>query len=391
MYDFEIIALAIQGESFGIDGENYLVKKLIQIIPMIFPILSTEVILKENKMVKIGFGVIGTGMWGEAHARIYSSHPYTSLIAVCDIMEDRAKNIAKKYGAGEYYTDYNEMLKNPGIDAVGIATPDFAHCDPFVAACEAGKNILIEKPLATTYDDLKKMKKAYRENKVRVMVDFHNRWNPPYTIAKESINANEIGTLISMYYRINNPIWVPTEMLSWPDKSSVLWFLGSHAVDTLRFLSDSEVKRIYSVSRSEVLVKRGIPVADIYQSIFEFEDGIIATIENCWILPRTNPHWNDIKLNILGSDGMYNMDLTHNQAIERFLKDKSDHPDIIIMPTVHGKPSGYAYESIRDFIERLYSEEDFIVDFNDGYKVSKVILSIIKSAELREPMEVDYS
>jgi predicted dehydrogenase len=341
-------------------------------------------------MDKLNFGVIGAGLWGESHARVFSAHPKANLTAICDLDGKKAKNIADKYGASEVYTDYNQMLKNPAIDAVGITTPDFAHAGPFIAACRAGKHILVEKPLATTAEDLSAMKKAFNESGSRVMVDFHARWNPPFAIARDDIRANKIGKIISMYYRLNDCIFVPTEMLSWAAESSILWFLGSHTIDTLRFFTDKEVKSVFSMSRSEVLAGMGIDVPDIYQSMLEFEDGVIASIENGWIIPNTNPNWNDIKVNILGSKGMFNMDLTNNQAIERYLADKSDHPDLLVMPMVHGEYKGFAYESIKDFIEKLSSGDDFICGFDDGYRVSKVILAIMESAEKRIPVDVDY-
>ena len=75
-------------------------------------------------------------------------------------------------GLGDIILNLHEMLENPDIQSVGIVTPDFTPCEPFIAACQAGKHILIEKPLATTHEDLQAMRKAYEEAGVRVMVDY---------------------------------------------------------------------------------------------------------------------------------------------------------------------------------------------------------------------------
>src|SRR5260221_12490600 len=139
-------------------------------------------------MDKIGFGVIGTGIVGGAwHAHVYSRAPRAKLVAVCDLNEQRANEIGKKYGAEKVYSDYRKLLENPEIKAVSIATPDFAHREIAVAAAEAGKHILVEKPLATTVEDAEAIVKAAKKAGVKLMVDFHNRVNPPFAGAKESI------------------------------------------------------------------------------------------------------------------------------------------------------------------------------------------------------------
>ena len=133
-------------------------------------------------MKKIGFGVIGTGIVGGAwHAYVYSRLPQSKLVAVCDLDEKRAQDAAKKYGASAVYTDYRKLLENPDIKAVSIATPDFAHREIAVAAAEAGKHILVEKPLATTVEDAEAIVKAAKKAKVKLMVDFHNRVSPPFS------------------------------------------------------------------------------------------------------------------------------------------------------------------------------------------------------------------
>ncbi len=336
------------------------------------------------------FGVIGAGLWGEAHAEVYATHPWAELAAVCDSDRSRAERVAKRFGAPRVYTDYREMVKDPGVDAVAVATPDFAHRDPVVAAAKAGKHVHSEKPLATSREDAEAIAAAVRSSGVVYMVDFHARWNPPFAIARRNIEEGALGRIMSAYFRLNDTVSVPTGMLSWASKSSILWFLGSHTVDTLRFLLADEVERVYSVSRAEVLKERGIDVPDLYQSVLEFRSGIVATIENNWIVPNTNPAVNDFKVNILGSKGMINMDLTNNQLFERYLETTSDHPDCLVKPQVRDRHVGFAYEAIRDFVECLALGRPVQAGLDDGLKVTSVILAIMESAAIRAPVTVRY-
>ena len=210
-------------------------------------------------------------------------------------------------------------------------------------------------------------------------------------LAQQDIQQGKLGKILSAYYRLNDSVMVPLEMLSWAAESSILWFLGSHTVDTLRFLLQDEVKRVYSVSREGHLKSLGVDVPDLYQSILEFASGAVATIENSWIIPKTSPKVNDIKVNVTGTKGMFNMDLTNNQAVERYLEDKADHPDILVNPMVQEMPVGFAYESIRAFVNALALGRPIRATLEDGIKVSQVILAIFESAEKRVPVEVDYT
>jgi predicted dehydrogenase len=341
-------------------------------------------------MDKVRFGLIGTGTWGNVHAETYSSHHRASLAAVCDVDEARARKTAERWGAGRVYTDYREMLRNPDIDAIAVVTPDFTHREPIVEAARAGKHIIVEKPLATTRQDLDQIAEAVTRAGVKFMVDFHCRWCPPLVVARNDIENGVIGELVSAYVRLNNTLFVPLKMLSWSGKSSILWFLGSHTVDALRFLLGDEVTRVYSVSRSGVLRGKGIDVPDIYQTILEFAGGPVATIENHWIMPDTSPSYNDFKVSIVGSKGMFNMDLTHNQLIERYLEDRCDNPDVIDAPLIRGRHVGFVYESIRHFVDCVADDKPVAATLEDGMRVSTVILAIMQSASTREPVKVTY-
>ena len=341
-------------------------------------------------MTKIRFGVVGAGLWGKAHAEVYSTHHLSALTAVCDIDEEKARALAGAYGASSIHTSYENLARDPLVDAIAVVTPDFAHCGPIVAAAKAGKPVIVEKPLAMTLEDLSTIEEAVSRSGIALMVDFHNRWSPPIAVARNDIAAGRLGRLVSAYVRLNDTIDVPTQMLSWARRSSILWFLGSHSVDTLRFLSGDEVERVYTVARSGVLESFGIKVADIYQSILEFRSGLIATTENSWILPNTNPSVNDHKISILGSKGMFNLDLTHNQLMERYLEQTADRPDCLVKPLVHGRHLGFASESIRNCVERLASGAPMLATLEDGIRVTKVILAMMESASRRETISVKY-
>lgn len=341
-------------------------------------------------MDRVRFGLIGTGTWGNVHAETYSTYYRASLAAVCDLDEARARKAANLWGARRVYTDYREMLRDPEIDAVAVATPDFAHREPIVAAARAGKHIIVEKPLATTGEDLEQIAEAVTKAGVKFMVDFHCRWCPPLVVARNDIENGVIGEIVSAYLRLNNTLYVPLKMLSWSAKSSILWFLGSHTVDALRFLLRDEVARVYSVSRSGVLRGKGVDVPDIYQTILEFAGGPVATIENHWIMPDTSPSYNDFKVSVVGSKGMFNMDLTHNQLIERYLEDRCDNPDVLDAPLIRGRHVGFVYESIRHFVDCVADDKPVAATLDDGVRVSKVILAIMQSASSREPVKVTY-
>jgi predicted dehydrogenase len=337
-------------------------------------------------MNKKGFGLIGTGLWGEMHANVYSAHPEVEFKAVCDLREDRAKEIAKKYGAESCYTDYNKLFERDDISAVSIATPDFAHTDIAIAALKAGKHVLIEKPLATSVEDCKKIL-AVRKNQ-KLMVDFHNRWNPPLVNAKNSIENGELGKLMMMYIRLNDTIFVPTHMLSWASKSEVIWFVGIHIIDLTRWMFNDEVCKVYAVSRSEVLKAKGVDTPDFYQAILEFRNGGVATIENCWILPDSLPTIVDFKCEIIGSEGAVYMDGSSHHAIQKYTTDKASNPDVFAAPVIHDKQMGFAVESIRHFVDCVVNDKELMVTGEDGLEATKIISAIRESSKKGEPVNL---
>ncbi len=340
-------------------------------------------------MDKIGFAVIGTGLFGENHALVYSRLPDVKLAAVCDVNEERAQTVAKKYGAGACYTDYEPLLEDPSIQAVSIATPDFAHSDIALAAARAGKHILCEKPLATTVEEAQAIVDAAHDAGVKLMVDFHNRVNPPFVAAKHSIEAGEIGEPAYAYIRLSNTTFVPMKMLSWASKSSALWFLGSHTVDLMRFLLNDTVCRVYAVTRSNILKNREVDTQDFHVAVAEFEQGTVVTFENTWILPRSQPMVYDFKVELLGSEGAIYTDLSHHGALEKHTGGEMSYGDVLgITPTSDLRIGGFVCEAIGRFVDAVLHDRPLLATGEDGLEATRILSAIAQSAETGQPVDL---
>lgn len=338
-------------------------------------------------MASIGVGIIGTGTWGAMHARTYASVAAVEVRGVADIVQARAQALASQYGAMPY-TGYHELLADPRIDAVSIVTPDFAHAEIALAAARAGKHILAEKPLAMTVTECEAIIEAAETAGVKLMVDFHARWSPPFYKAWEAIRKGEIGTPQHVYYRLNDRIFVPTEMLSWANKSTVMWFIGSHSIDTIRWLLGDEVRRVYAVARSRVLRDRSIDTPDYYQVVLEFRSGATALLENSWIMPNTLPNIIDLKCEVVGDKGAIYVDGSHHRTLEKYTASEATYPDILVMPSVQGRQQGFAAESIRHFAECVRDNRQPLVTGRDGLEVTRVICAIEQSVKTGQPAEL---
>ncbi len=330
-----------------------------------------------TRMLKVG--VIGVGTFGSVHVDAYSGYHRSELEAVCDLDQKRGGEIARRHGC-QYYQDYDEMFSKAGIDAVSVATPDFAHVGPAVSAAEAGLDILLEKPMATTIEDAEEIIRATRKSGSRLMVDFHNRFSPPFVSLKKSIDEGEMGLPAFIQARLNDTIYVPRSMLSWSGKSSVLWFLGSHMVDLSRWLLASDPKKVYAIEGRGVLEGLGIHTADFYQSLIEFDSGAVASIENCWILPETHPSVYDLQLQFVGSRGSFSANASHSTMVEKYTEKRRENPDMLASVEIHGRQMGFAKMSIWHFVDSVLDDAEPISTGEDGLWVTRTICALLESA-----------
>jgi predicted dehydrogenase len=340
-------------------------------------------------MARVGVGLIGCGTWGKVHARTHAAHDSVNLVATCDVDARRAEEFARNFRAQRYYSDWRGLLEDPEIQAVSIATPDFAHGEVVLAALQAGKDVLVEKPLATTVEECESIVAARERAGVKLMVDFHNRWNLPFVNLRSMLDAGDLGKLLMMNIRLNDTLYVPTEMLGWARRSSPAHFLGAHLVDLVRWLSGAEVNRVYSVSRSEVLKRAGIDTPDFFQSVLELSDGGTAVIENCWILNSNAQSVFDFQCEFIATRGTAYVNASHHRMMEVYTDKGAALPDVSGAPELYGKPVGFCVAAIEHFIDCVATGKQPAVKAEDGLAAARIIKAIEDSAKTRMPVDLD--
>ena len=250
-------------------------------------------------MKKIGVAVIGVGFWGRNHARVYMEIPEAELIGVCDIDAKRAKETAEKYGV-EAYTDSKKLLKRSDIDAVSICTWTTTHAKETIRALKAGKNVLVEKPIASTVREAKQIVKMAENERLILMTGFIERFNPGVERVIKTIEEGSIGDVVSATSR---------RVSEWPERVGdvgVVKDSAIHDVDMMRYIFDEDPKTVFAKT-GKLRHKR---FEDYAQIMLTFNHGKTAFIETNWLTP-----YKLRKLIITGSNGIVTLDYLSQEIV----------------------------------------------------------------------------
>jgi UDP-N-acetylglucosamine 3-dehydrogenase len=189
--------------------------------------------------------VIGAGSMGRNHARVFLEIPDTDLIGVADRDETVAREITHRYG-GDAYTDYKVMLDEIKPDAVTIAVPTLEHLDVARAVIERGIHLFVEKPIASSVEEGEKMIAAAEAAKVQLMVGHIERFNPAVSALKERLDSGELGRVFELDARRQGPF--PARIRD----VGVVIDLAVHDVDVMRYVSGSDVVRVYAETERQI-------------------------------------------------------------------------------------------------------------------------------------------
>lgn len=379
-----------------------------------------------KKTLKVG--LIGAGFMAKAHSIAYatmSMHfwPTPAQVirkTICDLTEEGAKIGAQRYGFESYTTNWMDIIDDPDIDIVDIATPNDSHAEIAIAAAKAGKHIFCEKPIARTLEEAKNMRDAVQTAGVKNMLAFNYRRTPAITLAKKLINEGSIGEIINFRGTYLQD-WSadPNSPLSWRFQKSIagsgtLGDIGTHVIDIARYLVGEMVEvcgktNTYiserplqsggvdqlGVVKAEGNVEKGIvDVDDEVAFMIQFDNGAFGSIE------ATRNAWgrnNFITFEIHGKTGSIYFDYERMNELRVYFQ--SDPDDRRGFRTIYTGPShpngealwpipalgiGYAETKViecHDFIKSIVYNEKVSPDFEDGYKIELICDAVVRSSE----------
>lgn len=376
---------------------------------------------------EIGVGMLGYAFMGKAHTNALKKIPYMvypppaipKLIAIAGRNEEAVKEAAQRYGYEGYYTDWRAMVADPRVQLFDNSGPNNLHAEPSIAAAEAGKHILCEKPLGRTAEEAKRMLDAVEKAGVKNMVAFNYRFVPAIRQAYELIKSGALGEIYhfrAVYLQewITDPnfpmIWRLTKGEA---GSGALGDLGAHIIDLARHLV-GEPKAVMAMTKTFIPERptaeggrAKVDVDDAFISLVEFENGAIGTLEASRFAPGRKNHQ---VLEINGSKGSLVFNLERLNELDVFWKDSTPREtqgftNVLVSESYHPFwqywwPQGHIIGWEHTFVHEITHLLDAIVNdqdvapygatFRDGYRNAVICDAILQSASEGRRVGIEY-
>jgi predicted dehydrogenase len=245
----------------------------------------------------LGAAILGTGDVSGEHIKAYKANPQTEVRAILSRDLRKAEHKAREYGLDtcRAYDDLDELLRSDDIHVISICTPHHLHVEQGVACAQAGKHIIVEKPVALDLPGLRRLAAAVREYNVRSLVGFVLRWNPMFENIRAMIADGMIGDVFYGEVDYLHGITKNYGLYPWVSKrefgGTALLTAGCHAVDALRWFVDKEAVEVFSYANWS----NGNPLDYEYEpnsvALIQFEGGTMGKVATSieYVAPYTFP------------------------------------------------------------------------------------------------------
>jgi predicted dehydrogenase len=324
-------------------------------------------------------GVIGLGFFGSRHAQVYMDHPAAELIGVADLAPTRLAEIAGATDAGGF-ADYRQLLALPELQAVSICLPDRLHEEAAIAAAEAGKAILLEKPLAHTADAARRIIAAVERSGVRLMVGHILRFDARYVQVFQAAAATNLGAPIHLRAKRNGVRSVARRLGA---SSSILFYMGVHDVDAMQWIGRSKITKVYAAKRETL----GTGNEDALYAVLNFENGAIGNLDYSWAWPDGLMNGFRSAFEIVGTRSAAALDVA-DQGLYFVTDAGTTGGDTHLWPEINGRIAGGLADEIGHFIAATLADTPYLQHYREAFDAIPVLDALAESTRSGQPVAV---
>lgn len=318
-------------------------------------------------------GLVGLGAMGRNHLRVLSDLEGVELAAICDKDAGQLDAAARKHGV-RGYTSWDEMLDHEELDAAVVAVPTRFHCEAGLAVLERGVHVLVEKPIASSLVEGRRLVEAAERAGKLLAVGHIERFNPAVRELQRRLEAGEGGRIFQLEAVRDGPF------ASRIRDVGVTIDLATHDVDVMHHLAGSEVQRLYAETEQRIHTEH----EDMLNALLRFDNGVVGVLQTNWLTPTKIR-----QLTVLGDRGMFvcnylTQDLTfyRNAEIEG-LRDADSAPrtvtegEAVSFPIQKGEPLRLELQA---FLQAVRGERPLEVDGEAGLRALHLALALVESA-----------
>jgi predicted dehydrogenase len=330
------------------------------------------------------FALVGCGRIAKRHSELlgYNQIKGASLVAVCDIIEEKAKKIGEQFNV-PYYTDMDEMMQKEEIDVVSVLTESGNHAKHVINLSKYGKHIVVEKPMALTIDDAENMIEACAKNGCKLFVVKQNRFNVPVVKLREALEMGRFGKLVLGTVRVR---WCRTQEYydqdawrgTWAMDGGVLTNQASHHIDLLAWMM-GEVESVFAKS---ITALANIEAEDTGVVLLKFRNGALGVIE---ATTAVRPKDLEGSISILGEKGTVEIGgFAVNKMLHWNFVEKLPEDDEILEKYSVNPPNvyGFGHKAYYDHVvECINNNKQHLIDGFEGRKSLELIIAIYESIE----------
>ncbi len=345
--------------------------------------VSGEMRCEMGSVVKVA--VIGLGSMGKNHARIYSELPEARLVAVSDVDPKTLESFSPCLGVNGYL-DFRSMLDREKPEAVSIAVPTTLHENVAEQAMAAGAHVLVEKPIAATFEDGARLVCSAEENRRKLMIGHIVRFNPAVQALKQKMDGGALGQIFQIACRRVGP---------YPSRGqdvSVVIDLAPHDIDIMRFLTGLDPIRVYAETEQRVHTN----YVDLVLGLLRFPNGVSGSLEINWLTPtKKREIW------VLGEYGLFTVDdLTQDLYFyKNAYVSGSQWPNLDNLKGIsEGEMTRYAltrYEPLKAelqaFLRAIREDGPVPVTGQDGLAALRLALALEESGRIHQVVEITES